>query len=42
MTRTTAFVTVKNLLDDLSIVDRARGILPGSPRLVQAGITIRF
>ncbi|HET9358604.1 MAG TPA: TonB-dependent receptor [Vicinamibacterales bacterium] len=40
--RATAFVTVKNLLDELFIVDRARGILPGSPRLVQAGIRLRF
>jgi Fe(3+) dicitrate transport protein len=40
--RATLFVTVKNLLDDLFIVDRARGILPGSPRLVQAGVKIRF
>ena len=37
----TFFVTVKNLLDDTYIVDRARGILPGSPRLVQAGFTFK-
>ena len=42
MRRTTVFITVKNLLDDLFIVDRARGILPGGPRLVQAGITLGF
>jgi Fe(3+) dicitrate transport protein len=36
------YLTVKNLLDEETIVDRARGILPGSPRLVQAGITARF
>lgn len=36
------FVTVKNLFDEETIVDRARGILPGSPRLVQAGLTARF
>jgi Fe(3+) dicitrate transport protein len=36
------FVTVKNLMDEVTIVDRARGILPGSPRLVQAGITAKF
>lgn len=42
MTRATAFVAVKNFLNDLFIVDRSRGILPGSARLVQAGITVRF
>lgn len=42
MARTTLFVTVKNLLDELFIVDRTRGILPGSPRLVQAGVTFGF
>jgi Fe(3+) dicitrate transport protein len=36
------FVTVKNLEDRLYIVDRSRGILPGSPRLVQAGFRARF
>jgi Fe(3+) dicitrate transport protein len=36
------YVTVRNILDEDTIVDRARGILPGSPRLVQAGITARF
>jgi len=40
--RSTLFFTVKNLLDATHIVDRARGILPGSPRLVQAGIRVRF
>jgi Fe(3+) dicitrate transport protein len=40
--RSTLFVTVKNLLDDTFIVDRARGILPGSPRLVHAGISFNF
>lgn len=38
--RTTFFVTAKNLLDTLFIVDRTRGILPGSPRLVQAGLRL--
>lgn len=38
----TVFFTVKNLLDELFIVDRTRGILPGSPRLVQAGARLRF
>jgi Fe(3+) dicitrate transport protein len=36
------FVTVKNLTDELYIADRSRGILPGTPRLVQAGITYRY
>jgi Fe(3+) dicitrate transport protein len=40
--RGTLFVTVKNLLDDVFIVDRARGILPGSPRLLHGGIRLRF
>lgn len=40
--RTTAFVTVKNLLDRMTLVDRVRGMLPGSPRLVQAGFRWEF
>lgn len=40
--RTTFFFTVKNLFDDTFIVDRARGILPGSPRLIQSGLKFRF
>ncbi|MBA2731877.1 MAG: TonB-dependent receptor [Acidobacteria bacterium] len=40
--RTTFFVTVKNVFDRTYIVDRARGILPGSPRLLQAGFKLRF
>ncbi|HWP42302.1 MAG TPA: TonB-dependent receptor [Blastocatellia bacterium] len=40
--RSTFFVTVKNLLDSTFIVDRTRGILPSSPRLVQAGLKFRF
>lgn len=40
--RTTFFVTVKNLLDRTFIVDRARGILPSSPRLVQGGMKVQF
>ncbi len=39
---TTFFITIKNLFDDLYIVDRTRGILPGSPRLMQAGLKFRF
>lgn len=40
--RTTAFITSKNLGDRLAIVDRARGILPNSPRLIQAGFRFDF
>jgi Fe(3+) dicitrate transport protein len=36
------YLTVKNVTDETTIVDRARGILPGSPRLVQFGIVKRF
>jgi Fe(3+) dicitrate transport protein len=36
------FVAVKNLSDATFIVDRVRGILPGQPRLIQAGTTWRF
>jgi Fe(3+) dicitrate transport protein len=36
------FVTVKNVTDEETIVDRARGILPGSPRLIQGGISAKF
>ncbi|WP_448579936.1 TonB-dependent receptor family protein [Thermaurantiacus sp.] len=36
------FATVKNLADATIIVDRSRGILPGMPRLVQAGARLRF
>jgi Fe(3+) dicitrate transport protein len=40
--RATMFFTVKNALNDTFIVDRARGILPGSPRLMQVGVRTRF
>lgn len=40
--RSTFFVAVKNLADRLYIVDRTRGILPGSPRLVQVGLKYSF
>ncbi|MFN3919945.1 MAG: TonB-dependent receptor family protein [Methylohalobius sp.] len=36
------FVAVKNLFDNDYIVDRTRGILPGAPRLVQAGLRYEF
>lgn len=38
----TVFATVKNLLDDLVLVDRTRGLLPGMPRLLQVGIERGF
>jgi len=40
--RSAFFVTVKNLFDRTVIVDRSRGILPSSPRLVQAGVKVRL
>ena len=40
--RSTFFITTKNLFDRTYIVDRSRGILPSSPRLMQAGIKFYF
>ncbi|MBC7944521.1 MAG: TonB-dependent receptor, partial [Burkholderiales bacterium] len=40
--RTTVFLTLKNLTDKTYIVDRTRGILPGLPRLIQAGLQYDF
>jgi Fe(3+) dicitrate transport protein len=40
--RSTLFAAVKNAFDRTSIVDRSRGILPGSPRLVQAGVRVKL
>ncbi|MDQ3041537.1 MAG: Fe3+-dicitrate receptor, partial [Acidobacteriota bacterium] len=40
--RTTFFVTAKNIFDRTFIVDRVRGILPSSPRLVQTGVKVNF
>ena len=39
---TDVYFTVKNLFDDEYIVDRTRGILPGAPRLFQAGLKQNF
>ncbi|MDQ3665853.1 MAG: TonB-dependent receptor plug domain-containing protein [Acidobacteriota bacterium] len=39
---TTVFVTAKNLFDRLYVADRARGLLPGPPRGVQAGFKFEF
>ncbi len=41
-TGTTLFAAVKNVFDETYVVDRTRGLLPGMPRLVQAGVTQRF
>jgi Fe(3+) dicitrate transport protein len=38
----TFFISVKNLFGRTYIVDRVRGLLPGIPRLVQAGVKFRF
>lgn len=40
--RTTFFVAVKNVADRLYIVDRARGVLPGMPRMVHFGLRFGF
>ncbi len=40
--RSALFVTGKNLLDRGYVVDRSRGLLPGNPRLVQAGLSTSF
>ncbi len=36
------YASLKNMLDNEYMVDRVRGILPGSPRLVQAGFKYEF
>jgi Fe(3+) dicitrate transport protein len=36
------FVAAKNLADKLYIADMSRGLIPGMPRLLQAGFEIRF
>lgn len=40
--RTTFFVTAKNIFDRTFIVDRARGLLPSQPRLLQGGVKFNF
>ena len=40
--RLALFATGRNLTDRLYVADRARGILPGLPRIIQAGATLRF
>jgi Fe(3+) dicitrate transport protein len=36
------FATAKNLGDKLYVADMSRGLIPGMPRVVQAGIDVRF
>jgi Fe(3+) dicitrate transport protein len=36
------FLTVKNLTDELYVVDMSRGLVPGMPRLVQGGFELKF
>ncbi|MCU0976538.1 MAG: TonB-dependent receptor [Steroidobacteraceae bacterium] len=36
------YATVKNMADEDYVVDMTRGLVPGSPRLVQGGFTMRF
>jgi Fe(3+) dicitrate transport protein len=38
----TVFATAKNLGDKLYVADMSRGLIPGMPRLVQAGFELRF
>ena len=40
--RTTLFISAKNIGGRLYAVDRSRGLLPGMPRLIQAGIRFSF
>ncbi|HEX5704166.1 MAG TPA: TonB-dependent receptor [Pyrinomonadaceae bacterium] len=39
---TTFFVTIKNVFDETYIVDRSRGLLPSPPRMIQAGLKVKF
>jgi Fe(3+) dicitrate transport protein len=36
------FLTVKNLTDEIYVVDMSRGLVPGMPRLVQGGFSVSF
>jgi Fe(3+) dicitrate transport protein len=36
------FATAKNLTDELYVADMSRGLIPGMPRIVQAGFDIAF
>ena len=41
-TKATVFVHGENLTDELYIVDRSRGVLPGAPRMLQAGVSLKY
>ena len=36
------FLAVKNVTDELYVVDMSRGLVPGMPRLVQGGFQLNF
>jgi Fe(3+) dicitrate transport protein len=36
------FATAKNLTDKLYVADMSRGLIPGMPRMVQAGFEVNF
>jgi Fe(3+) dicitrate transport protein len=36
------FATARNLFDRTYVSDRSRGVMPGMPRVVQAGVSVRF
>lgn len=38
----TAYVSVKNAFDEVYVVDQTRGMLPGAPRMVQVGVSVKF
>jgi Fe(3+) dicitrate transport protein len=38
----TVFAAAKNLTDELYVADMSRGLIPGMPRLVQAGFEVKF
>jgi len=40
--RSALFLTARNLEDETYIVDRTRGILPGNPRIVRAGVRVKL
>jgi Fe(3+) dicitrate transport protein len=40
--RVTLFGSVKNVFDEVYIVDRTRGLLPGTPRWAQLGVSYSF
>jgi Fe(3+) dicitrate transport protein len=40
--KTSVFLAAKNLLDELYVVDRSRGLLPGPTRLFQVGLVTRL